>query len=93
MTGWRTQVRDERLACRPAQSTSGREKHEQKITVYCSAEELFSLESARLVLRGEHGLAVDRGRIVREAVSAVLAELDAKGEDSTLVRRLRAEHR
>jgi hypothetical protein len=68
---------------------SGREKHDEKITVYCSAEELFELERARLALRGEHGLVVDRGRIVREAVAVVLADLDAKGESSILVRRLR----
>jgi len=68
---------------------SGRERHEEKITVYCSPEELLELESARLTLRGEHGLAVDRGRIVREAVAVVLADLEAKGESSILVRRLR----
>ncbi|MDX6287298.1 MAG: hypothetical protein QOG53_2783 [Frankiales bacterium] len=68
---------------------SGRERHEEKITVYCSADELFELEHARLTLRGEHGLAVDRGRIVREAVAVVLADLAAKGESSILVRRLR----
>jgi hypothetical protein len=68
---------------------SGRELHEEKITVYCSPEELLDLERARLHLRAEHGLAVDRGRIVREAVSVVLADLEAKGESSILVRRLR----
>jgi hypothetical protein len=68
---------------------SGREKHDEKITVYCSAEELFELERARLALRGDHGMVVDRGRIVREAVAVVLADLDAKGESSILVRRLR----
>jgi hypothetical protein len=68
---------------------SGRELHEEKITVYCSPEELLDLERARLHLRGEHGLAVDRGRIVREAVAVVLADLEAKGESSILVRRLR----
>jgi hypothetical protein len=68
---------------------SGREKHDEKITVYCSAEELFELERARLALRGDHGLVVDRGRIVREAVAVVLADLDSKGETSILVRRLR----
>jgi hypothetical protein len=68
---------------------SGRERHEEKITVYCSPDELFELEQARLTLRGEHGLAVDRGRIVREAVAVVLADLEAKGESSILVRRLR----
>jgi len=68
---------------------TGRERHEEKITVYCSPEELLDLESARLHLRAEHGLAVDRGRIVREAMAVVLADLEAKGESSILVRRLR----
>ena len=67
---------------------SGRERHEEKITVYCSPEELLDLESARLHLRAEHGLAVDRGRIVREAVAVMLADLEAKGDASILVRRL-----
>jgi len=68
---------------------TGRERHEEKITVYVSAEELIDLEHARLVLRGEHALAVDRGRIVREAVAVVLADLEQRGEASILVRRLR----
>ncbi|MGW7360294.1 hypothetical protein ACWGI0_27580 [Streptomyces sp. NPDC054802] len=68
---------------------SGRERHDEKITVYVSAEELMDLEHARLVLRGEHGLAVDRGRIVREAVAVVLADLEQRGDASILVRRLR----
>jgi hypothetical protein len=68
---------------------SGRQRHEEKITVYVSPTELVDLEHARLVLRAEHSLAVDRGRIVREALAVVLADLDAKGEQSILVRRLR----
>ncbi len=68
---------------------TGRERHDEKITVYCSPEELLQIEHARLNLRGSHGLAVDRGRIVREAVAVVLADLEAKGDASVLVRRLR----
>lgn len=71
------------------QGPSGRERHEEKITVYVSPDELFDLERARLSLRGEHGLAVDRGRIVREALAVIVADLEAKGESSILVRRLR----
>jgi hypothetical protein len=70
-------------------SPSGRERHEEKITVYLSPEELLEVETARLRLRAEHALAVDRGRIVREAIAVVLADLEAKGESSILVRRLR----
>ncbi len=68
---------------------SGRQRHEEKITVYVSPSELVDLEHARLVLRAEHGLAVDRGRIVREALAVVLADLESKSEQSILVRRLR----
>ncbi|HET6825424.1 MAG TPA: hypothetical protein VFH64_05825 [Amnibacterium sp.] len=57
--------------------------------MYVSPEELVDLERSRLTLRAEHGLGVDRGRIVREALAVVLADLEAKGADSILVRRLR----
>jgi hypothetical protein len=68
---------------------TGRERHDEKITVYVSPGELVDLEHARLSLRADHGLAVDRGRIVREALALVIADLEAKGADSILVRRLR----
>jgi len=84
-------VRQTGRRIRPAaeRMPTGRERHEEKITVYCSAEELVDLESARLALRAENGLAVDRGRIVREAIAVVLADFEAKGDASILVRRLR----
>ena len=85
VTGSRRRVPRDSADRRP----TGRERHDEKITVYVSAEELLDLEHARLTLRGDHGLAVDRGRIVREALAYVLADLDAKGESSILVRRLR----
>jgi hypothetical protein len=83
------QQQPRRKSSRPNRRPSGRERHDEKITVYVSAEELMDLEHARLVLRGEHGLAVDRGRIVREAVAVVLADLESRGDASILVRRLR----
>ena len=67
---------------------SGRVKHDEKMTVYVTSDELLDLEQARLVLRRDHGLAVDRGRLVREAVALVLADYEANGNDSVLVRRL-----
>jgi hypothetical protein len=67
---------------------SGRIKHDEKMTVYVTAEELLELEHARLTLRAEHGLVVDRGRLVREALHLVLADLEQNGEASALVRRL-----
>ena len=73
---------------RPARNRD-RTKHDEKITVYISQDELLALETARLTLRGQHGLAADRGRIVREAIAVLLADLDERGDDAVLVRRLR----
>jgi hypothetical protein len=70
-------------------SPSGRERHDEKITVYLSPDELFDLDQARLMLRGDLGLAVDRGRIVRESIAVIIADLEAKGDQSILARRLR----
>ena len=66
-----------------------RTRHEEKITVYCSADELLALETARLALRGQHGVAADRGRIVGEAIAVLIADFVVHGEESVLVRRLR----
>ncbi len=68
---------------------SGRVRHDEKMTVYVTADELLDLEHARLTLRREHELAVDRGRLVREAVAFALADLEARGEDSVIVQRLK----
>jgi hypothetical protein len=73
----------------PSRRGSPRQRHTSKITVYVSDEELLALEQSRLALRATHGLAVDRGRVVREAVAIMLADLDENGEQSMLVRRLR----
>ena len=67
---------------------SGRVKHDEKITVYVSADELVALEQARLTLRARHGIAVDRGRIVRAAIAAALAEVRARGGEADVVQRL-----
>jgi hypothetical protein len=67
---------------------SGRVRHDEKMTVYVTADELLDIEHARLTLRRHHGLAVDRGRLVREALALVLADLEAQGDDSALVQRL-----
>ncbi len=68
---------------------SGRERHDEKITVYCSSAELIGLEHTRLTLRREHGLAVDRGRIVREAIHLAIEGVERDGAESVLVQRLR----
>jgi len=55
--------------------------------MYLSGRELLDLERARLALRAP-GIKVDRGRIVREALAALLADLDAEGDQSLVARRL-----
>ena len=81
--------RGEQLARSAAPHGSGRTKHDAKITVYVSGDELVAMEQARLTLRAKHELVVDRGRLVREAVAVLLADFDENGEDSVLVQRLR----
>jgi len=73
----------------PRRSPSARVRHDEKITVYVTADELLDLEHTRLNLRRAHGLAVDRGRIVRAAISLALEAVEVDGDDSALVRRLR----
>jgi hypothetical protein len=72
----------------PAPEASGRVRHDQKITVYLTGQELLDLEQARLRLRAEFDIAVDRGRIVREAVAELLQDLHDEGPDAAIVRRL-----
>ena len=78
---------DEPAAGRPRR-TSGRVRHDEKMTVYVTADELLAIEHARLALRRDQGLAVDRGRLVREALAIALADLELNGDDSVLVTRL-----
>ncbi|HJE58979.1 MAG TPA: hypothetical protein K8V84_10805 [Nocardiopsis listeri] len=77
-----------RGSVRKAPKPSGRQRHDEKITVYVSGPELLALEQTRLSLRAEHGLSADRGRLVREAVAVLLADFEEHGSSSMLVRRL-----
>ena len=81
----------EESAAASSRKPSGRVRHDEKMTVYVTSDELLDLEHARLVLRRSHGLAVDRGRLVRQAIAIVLADFEAQGDDSALVRRLTEE--
>ncbi|EFQ83949.1 hypothetical protein HMPREF0063_10665 [Aeromicrobium marinum DSM 15272] len=71
-----------------APAPSGRVRHDEKITVYVTADELLALEQARLTVRSVLGRNVDRGRLVRAALAAALEDLEHGGADSDLVRRL-----
>ncbi|SDS10775.1 hypothetical protein SAMN04488570_1146 [Nocardioides scoriae] len=79
---------EEAPAAEPVKRPSGRVRHDEKMTVYVTADELLDLEHARLSLRRSQGIAVDRGRLVRVAIAMALADLEANGEDSVLVQRL-----
>lgn len=63
-------------------------RHEEKVTFYCTVEELTRLERARLELRAELRMSSDRGRIIRAALAEILDDFELRGEDSALVRRL-----
>ncbi len=67
---------------------SGRVRHDEKMTVYLTSDELLAIEQARLELRSALGRKVDRGRLVRAAIAGALADLETRGADSELVRRL-----
>ena len=69
-------------------TSSKRVRHDEKITVYLSSEELLNLEKQRLLIRAEHGINVDRGRLVREAIAMALEELQAQGTKSEYLSRL-----
>jgi hypothetical protein len=78
--------RSKKAPARPAEAT-GRVRHEEKMTVYVSSEELMAIEQARLKLRGQ-GIAVDRGRFIRGAVISALDDLAARGLNADIVERL-----
>jgi len=57
--------------------------------VYLSADEFLDLERVRLTLRA-HGIGVDRGRLVREAIAVLMMDLEAGIDASVIARRLGA---
>lgn len=63
-------------------------RHDEKVTFYCTGSELTRLERVRLVLRSEHQMHVDRGRLVRAALEEVLEDFEVRGGNSSLMRRL-----
>lgn len=80
-------AREHAAGSRGQRRPSGRIRHDEKMTVYVTADELLDIEHARLSLRRQ-GLAVDRGRLVREAIAIALADLEENAEQSVLWQRL-----
>jgi hypothetical protein len=72
----------------PAETSRKAPRHDEKVTFYCTGDDLMNLEKARLSLRSEHGIAADRGRIVRAALAYVLEDFEARSHDSILLRKL-----
>ena len=70
-------------------NASGRVKHDEKMTVYLTSEELLAVEQARLELKAITGKKVDRGRLVRAALAIALDQLERGGNRSEIARRLR----
>ena len=62
---------------------SGRIRHDEKITVYVSSDELVALEQARLTMRARHGLAVAGAarRLLRERGGAGGTDRAQRGDD------------
>lgn len=73
-----------------AKGTSGQKgpRHEEKVTFYCTPDELTRLERARLGLRADLKISADRGRIVRAALAEILDDFENRGANSSLVRKL-----
>jgi hypothetical protein len=88
MTAVPDEPKEPQSATSSPRTPSGRVRHDEKMTVYVTADELLDIEHARLSLRRHQGLAVDRGRLVREAIAMALADLETNGDDSALVQRL-----
>jgi hypothetical protein len=78
-------------AGRPRSRKAARQRHDEKITFYCTDADLTRLEATRLALRAKHRLSSDRGRIVRAALAEILDDFDARGAESALVKRLTGE--
>lgn len=70
-------------------AASGRVKHDEKMTIYLTSDELLAVEQARLQMRGLVGRKVDRGKLVRTALALALQDLDENGDESAVVKRLR----
>lgn len=62
-------------------------RHDEKFTVYCSNDEAIEIDQALLELR-RHGVKIDRGTLVRTALSLALPDVLAEARASQLYRSL-----
>ncbi|HPU12513.1 MAG TPA: hypothetical protein PLQ19_01830 [Aeromicrobium sp.] len=80
-----TATEDQKQDSSPA---PGKAKHDEKMTIYLTSEELLAVEQARLQLKSLTGRKVDRSRLVRAAIAGALADLESRGADSEVATRL-----
>lgn len=74
-----------------SKKTARRARHDEKITIYLTSDQLVELEQLRLALRTDHQIVADRGRIVREAISIAVKDFAENQAKSQLVVRLASE--
>jgi hypothetical protein len=63
------------------------QRHQEKVSYYCTTAELMDLDQSVLELR-RHGVRVDRGAVIRAAIGLALPEVLAEAEASQLYRSL-----
>ena len=51
---------------------------------------MTGVQTCALPILRRFGFVLDRGRLVREAIAILLADLDARGKDSLIARRIRS---
>ena len=79
----------DQLSAQSSAPASGRVRHNEKMTVYLTSEELLAVEQTRLQMRGELGRNIDRGRLVRAALAVALDDWNTNGLDSQVGQLLR----
>lgn len=74
----------------PAAPAVPEEAYDQRATFYFSGQQLMDLEVLMLKLRTQYRLKIGKSEIVRAAFDALMADFDAKGDDSIIVKRYKA---
>jgi hypothetical protein len=80
---------DPAKAAAPAAPAVPEENYDQRATFYFSGQQLMDLEVMMLKLRTQYRMKIGKSEIVRAAFDALMADFDAKGDDSIIVRRYR----
>ena len=65
-------------------------RHEEKVTFYCSTDELEAVETLRAALRRTYRIKVDRGAIIRAALELAMRDYRANEMQSAIFKYLNA---